>query len=59
MDKNKLHNAIVGGLRQAIDEHGPITKDRIGSAAKRIVGNILAYISREKNSNESKHSSVR
>ena len=31
-----LHRAIVGGLRSSIHDHGPITPDRIGSAARRI-----------------------
>jgi hypothetical protein len=32
--------AIVGALRSAINDHGPITPETIGSAAKRIVGNL-------------------
>lgn len=34
-------NAINGGLKQAINAHGPITKDLIGSASKRIFGSLL------------------
>jgi len=32
---------INGGLRQAINVHGPITKVLIGSATKRILGALL------------------
>ncbi len=34
-------NKINGGLKQAIDAHGPITKVLIGSAGKRIYGSLL------------------
>lgn len=36
-------SAIAGALKQAIDAHGPITKEWIGSAAKRIVGLAKAW----------------
>lgn len=47
MGKNKterqiLSRVIVGGLRETIRTHGPITKRLIGSAAKRIIGTLLA-----------------
>jgi len=32
--------AIVGALRAAIHDHGPITPEQIGSAAKRVAGNL-------------------
>ena len=35
-------NRINGALRQTINAHGPITKLLIGSASKRILGNLLA-----------------
>lgn len=35
-------NKINGGLKQAINAHGPITKELIGSASKRIYGSILS-----------------
>ena len=41
-EKQRLHRIIVGGLRETIRAHGPITKLLIGSAAKRISGTILA-----------------
>jgi len=34
-------NKIHGGLKQAINAHGPITKVLIGSAGKRIYGSLL------------------
>lgn len=33
-----LERAVAGGLRAAINDHGPITPDRIGSAVKRVIG---------------------
>ena len=33
---------INGGLKQCINDHGPITKILIGSATKRIYGSLLA-----------------
>lgn len=32
---------INGGLKQSINAHGPITKNYIGSASKRIYGSLL------------------
>jgi len=34
-------NKINGGLKQSINAHGPITKNFIGSASKRILGSLL------------------
>jgi len=33
-------NAILGGLKTCIDSHGPITRVHMGSAAKRIYGQL-------------------
>lgn len=35
---------ISGGLRQTIHTYGPITKERIGSAAKRIHATMVTHI---------------
>lgn len=35
-----LERAIAGALRATIQDHGPITAANIGSAVKRIVGNL-------------------
>lgn len=40
--RQQIHRLVVGSLRDTIRIHGPITKLRIGSAAKRIVGMVLA-----------------
>jgi hypothetical protein len=37
---NGLERAIAGALRAAINAHGPITTERIGSATKRVVGSL-------------------
>ena len=41
-ERQRLSKIIVGALREAIRIHGPINKLKIGSAAKRIVGTLLA-----------------
>ena len=43
LNKRRLieHNRIRGGLKQTIDAHSVITKELIGSATKRIYGNLL------------------
>ena len=41
-ERKRLNKIIVGGLRETIRVHGPITKLLIGSAAKRIIGTLLA-----------------
>ena len=40
-NKEKITKKISGAIKQTIDVHGPITKDLIGSATKRIYGNLL------------------
>jgi hypothetical protein len=44
LNKRRLieYNRIRGGLKQTIDAHSVITKELIGSATKRIYGNLLA-----------------
>lgn len=44
-DKAK-ERAVIGALRSAINDHGPITPDKINSAMKRVLGN-LANVSAE------------
>jgi len=41
-EKQRVKKIVVGGLRETIRVHGPITKRLIGSAAKRIAGTLLA-----------------
>jgi len=38
--QESLERAIAGALRAAIKDHGPITLEKIGSAAKRILGQL-------------------
>ena len=38
--RDALERAVAGALRCAIHDHGPITMEWIGSAAKRVVGNL-------------------
>jgi hypothetical protein len=40
LSSSSIERAVVGALRSAIRDHGPITPEQIGSAAKRIVGNL-------------------
>ena len=42
IQQSPLYPMVVGALRSAIDAHGPITAEHIGSAAKRIVGQLHA-----------------
>lgn len=39
-DVDVLWRRVAGGLKAAINAHGPITKDFIGSATKRIIANL-------------------
>lgn len=38
--QDPLMRRIIGGLKSAINDHGPVTKELISSAAKRIYGNL-------------------
>ncbi len=40
-DKSREAKRISGALKQTIHAHGPITKELIGSATKRIYGSLL------------------
>jgi len=44
MDRQHLDRLVTGGLKCAIDTHGPITHERICSAAKRMAGQIHAVL---------------
>jgi len=39
-ERRRLERAVAGALRSAIHDHGPITPESIGSAVKRIVGQL-------------------
>ena len=39
-DREALERAIAGALRSQIHAHGPITLDAIGSATKRVLGQL-------------------
>jgi hypothetical protein len=41
--KGSLEARILGSLRRTVNAHGPITKDWLMSAMKRIVGDIRTY----------------
>jgi hypothetical protein len=43
-NKTWVNKLVSGALRETIIAHGPITRDRIGSAAKRIAGRITGEI---------------
>ena len=40
MTNDSAERTIIGALRAAIRDHGPVTPEWIGSAAKRILGNL-------------------
>jgi hypothetical protein len=42
--KGALRRLISGALRSCINEHGPITKNEVGSAAMRIESQLRGYI---------------
>lgn len=48
-EKQRVNKIVIGGLREAIRAHGPITKLLIGSAAKRITGTLIAKKETEDN----------
>jgi hypothetical protein len=49
LKKDKLYDTkrINGALKQTINAHGPITKELIGSATKRIYGALLDNTNKE------------
>jgi len=42
IEQKQISRLIMGGLRETIRAHGPITKTLIGSATKRIIGILFA-----------------
>ncbi|MFA7331074.1 MAG: hypothetical protein WC326_08380 [Candidatus Delongbacteria bacterium] len=44
MDRQRLDRLVAGGLKCAIDTHGPISHEQRVSAAKRIAGQIHAVL---------------
>lgn len=43
-DRATLHRQVIGGLRSAIQAHGPVTREWLDSAAKRVVCQIDALL---------------
>lgn len=41
-DRAAVERQIVGALKSTIDAHGPITRENVSSAAKRIVSELKA-----------------
>lgn len=53
-DEDKdMRKHIVSGLQETIKAHGPITKQLIGSATKRIVGKLKSNHKRNTNAQTS------
>ena len=42
-ENKKLHKFIIGAIKETVDRHGTITRELIGSAAKRIYMHIASY----------------
>ena len=40
-ERDVVERAVSGALRSAIHDHGPVTAEWIGSAGKRVVGNLI------------------
>lgn len=47
IDDAKLEKIIAGALRSTINVHGPITKNLLSSAAKRVRGEVKAEVRRQ------------
>lgn len=45
---DQFEREIAGALRDAINHHGPIDKEQIGSASKRIASTIREALKRER-----------
>lgn len=43
-EDERIRTAIIGGLKSAINKHGPITASLITSAAKRIFGGLKPWL---------------
>lgn len=41
-DRRAVEKAITAALRDAIGQHGPIDREHVGSAAKRVYGTLLS-----------------
>jgi hypothetical protein len=41
LTREAIERAVLGALRSAINDHGPITADKLTSATKRVVGNLV------------------
>lgn len=55
MDRLHLDRLVTGSLKDAIHVHGAITPDRIGSAAKRMAGQIHAVMRAQTQGSEVNH----
>jgi hypothetical protein len=42
-ERSAVERSICGALKASIHNHGPITKENISSAAKRVIGQLKCY----------------
>jgi hypothetical protein len=40
VSREAVERAVLGALKSAITDHGPITPDKLTSATKRVLGNL-------------------
>ncbi len=41
ISREAAERAVLGALRASINDHGPITPDKLSSATKRVLGNLV------------------
>ena len=44
LERGPLESMVAGALKECIAAHGPITKESLSSAAKRVVGGLLGRL---------------
>lgn len=44
LPETQFNKIVCGALKSSINDHGPVTTNLIGSAAKRVVGEIKSYL---------------
>ena len=52
-EHKQLLKVVNGAIKSCIDTHGPITREWVGSAGKRVIGALKSYIKSMRHGNGS------
>lgn len=47
--RSQLERVVAGALKSCINDHGPIRRDNLGSASKRVLAQLKGFVNNRRN----------